>query len=523
MSDETRNGSDNTSDDIIYVAANGNGSAGKNTGVFANEVADELSDGLGWETPEETAPQTAVKKPAEVKAAVKKPEPAKAAAPKNPAPVKPAPVKPIPVKKAAEKPARATTRTPDPKSDGGGGAGFWRWSFRLIILLFLVAAGLTLYPTVSRFAAIEPLPPILAELSHMLRMQVGLDDQNMPADGPMTTVRPSADTPTLPLQTAPGAAIEQKLDQATNELQGLQRQLAQAYINIEGLSIRLEKRIASVEDKIANTAPVALTPGQIIDTPAGNAPFGNAGELMALQNRLNKLENATPEQTVDLAQVEERILAAQQQVAKAQGEIGETKIAVEGKITSVEEKIDALDQRMVLAGTGSAALALGLNNVQRASAKEGSFLVEITAVDEALRAKGFDTQLDVLKNHGTIGLVPVNQLALGFQSQIPTIIETVAAGQDPDWQSKTLARLRNLVIIRNVDDMEGDGLEAVLARMEHKLDNGDLSGALKASNMLPLEAQQMVAPWIKDLAARVAVETALREIFAGLISMMSKG
>ena len=69
-----------------------------------------------------------------------------------------------------------------------------------------------------------------------------------------------------------------------------------------------------------------------------------------------------------------------------------------------------------------------------------------------------------------------------------------------------LSSATSLVQVRPVGEVAGDSVEAIVARMETRLKNGDLQGALNEWNTLPQAAKDASQSYVNDLQARIEAE-----------------
>lgn len=85
-----------------------------------------------------------------------------------------------------------------------------------------------------------------------------------------------------------------------------------------------------------------------------------------------------------------------------------------------------------------------------------------------------------------------------------------AAARAPANGQGALARLTHalaaLVVVRRIDRVAGQGPDAVLARAERRVDEGDLAGAVKELDALPPAARTALADWRTGAERRVAIE-----------------
>ena len=71
-------------------------------------------------------------------------------------------------------------------------------------------------------------------------------------------------------------------------------------------------------------------------------------------------------------------------------------------------------------------------------------------------------------------------------------------GKDADkagWGQRIVYELSRIVSVRRVGEQAGDGPDAILARAERQVDDGDLDKALRTLDRLPPPARDAMAPW----------------------------
>lgn len=78
-----------------------------------------------------------------------------------------------------------------------------------------------------------------------------------------------------------------------------------------------------------------------------------------------------------------------------------------------------------------------------------------------------------------------------------------------------------LVTIRRVDDTAGDTPDALIARAEQALADGDVVGALAALDRLPPSAQRAIAPWRADAERRAEIDRAIAALRARALQTLA--
>lgn len=167
------------------------------------------------------------------------------------------------------------------------------------------------------------------------------------------------------------------------------------------------------------------------------------------------------------------------------------------------------------------ALALAFANLKQTMERGSGFANELDAV-KRLSGTSDDlandfAQLDRLSNEG---LSSEQTLIAGF-SDLAT--EAIAAtNQTPDasaWD-KMVGKARGALRFRRTGDVQGETTEAVLARMEYKFKAGHSEDVLTQANALDPRAQQVMAPWLTKIKARVIVEQAMIKLEDQLLTSL---
>ena len=81
-----------------------------------------------------------------------------------------------------------------------------------------------------------------------------------------------------------------------------------------------------------------------------------------------------------------------------------------------------------------------------------------------------------------------------------------APAGDGGFLARAAQALASIVVIRRTDRLSGDGPDAVLARAQQRLDEGDLDGALTALDRLPPAGRDAIAPWRAHAQRRLEID-----------------
>ncbi len=291
-----------------------------------------------------------------------------------------------------------------------------------------------------------------------------------------------------------------------------------------------DPRLASLTGEIA-----ALTAR--IETLATRPRTGD--ELSALAERINRLTATIDATEQRLAAVENRLapqlpdpVAADRRTAAIEATLKDLRSALAdlrrvaeqtspaaaapAAVETLSGRIGALEERIVsLATTGRASAGSSLtaeisalNSLNGALNSGRPFAQEIASVRALMGERASSlAQLDPTAGEG---LPTTAMLARRFAELAPALLR----GPDPDgsFLARLMSNAVRLVEVRPVGEPPGTSVGAVVARMETKLDRGDLPGALDESSLLPPAAKAAAADWIAAASRRRDGESAIKKL-----------
>ena len=248
------------------------------------------------------------------------------------------------------------------------------------------------------------------------------------------------------------------------------------------------------------------------------APSTSA-ELEELRQQVADLRNAPPAaQGADLTARIEALEAnagnapaneeLQQRLAALQSEIDGLKSSVDSAssgTTQLGERLTAVETEISQPGPEQAvARALAAAALKAATERGGSFASELQTFAQVAPD---DPAVEGLKAYAEQGVPTRADLARRLPSATNAIFDALRA---PDENQGIAARLMSsalsVVKVRPVGDVEGDTPEAVVARFEERVKNGELKAAVSEWNTLPEAARQASADFKQALDARIEVE-----------------
>lgn len=260
---------------------------------------------------------------------------------------------------------------------------------------------------------------------------------------------------------------------------------------------------------------------------------GSSDELAAMKSQIaalrSQLENA-PQAVADTSALESR-LAALENASNGGSDIA-------GKVEALESTVSALQSEKAAQDTANTDLTRRLTEaeaklneprddieVARAIAsaglkaaidRGGPFLAEL---DTLSRVTPDDPAVQSLRPFANTGVPSRAELTRSFPDVANAMLDTL---NQPDPNQGIVARLTDsalsLVKVRPVGNVEGEGPDAKIARMEDKLRNGDLKGAALEWDGLPDPAKSASGDYKTSLDARIQVEDLVNATLTRAIS-----
>ncbi len=185
------------------------------------------------------------------------------------------------------------------------------------------------------------------------------------------------------------------------------------------------------------------------------------------------------------------------------------------EITALQARVAALEAGQTRT-VNAAAAALAAASLAEATQGSGPFDAELAALE---RLMPLSAEVRALKPFAEGGAPSRAALAAEFDT---AAAKASIAARDPGEAGGFLARLRHalssIVTIRQVGTTTGDAPDAVLARADAAVAEGDIAGALTLLRDLPPTAAQAMAPWQSRALQRVAVDRQVAEVRSRAIS-----
>ena len=187
-------------------------------------------------------------------------------------------------------------------------------------------------------------------------------------------------------------------------------------------------------------------------------------------------------------------------------------------VTGLESRVQALEtsqNRTVDAAAAALASAL----LAEAADSSRPFDRELAALERVLP---LSPDAAALRRLAQSGAPTKAALAAGFDD---AAARASVAARDPGERAGFFDRLgyalANIVTVRRVGSLKGDMPDAVLARAERLVDDGDIDGALTTLNALPPKANAALADWRIGAERRAAIDRRVAAIRATALANLA--
>ena len=257
-----------------------------------------------------------------------------------------------------------------------------------------------------------------------------------------------------------------------------------------------------------------------------------AGEIAALNARVEALSARPADGTAaSLAEIERRLVAVERRapppdIAPLAARLGAIEAELQTLRKETAERLRLVEERVANLAAASratvsptlAAEIVALNLLREALATGAPFTAELAAVRALLGERA--APLAALAPAAASGLPTTTALARRFSELAPQLTRaSVPAGGFFDRLAHSAG---NLVDVRRVgEEPAGDDLASVVARMQARLERGDLAGAIDAAAKSPALAEGAAGEWLKTARLRRDADAALKTLIATALASLA--
>jgi hypothetical protein len=260
---------------------------------------------------------------------------------------------------------------------------------------------------------------------------------------------------------------------------------AEASLNL--MSSEIEGLKARIAEQAAATPKVDLSP---VET-----------KIAALEEKVAKV----PEANGLSADADARITALSEQVKSAEAAGTALKSEAETVHAALEMRIEAIEKKLDQPRDDvEVAVAIASAGLKAAIDRGGPFTAELSTL-EGINPE--DPAVKELKTFAASG-VPSRATLVADFPKVADAILAASRTDDPNqsFTDRLMSSALSAIQVRPVGEVEGEGPDAVVARMETRITNGDLAAAAAEWDKLPEPAKKASEAYKKTLDARIRVE-----------------
>jgi chromosome segregation ATPase len=259
---------------------------------------------------------------------------------------------------------------------------------------------------------------------------------------------------------------------------------------------------------------------EIADAKAATARL--AQRVDALKASGDRLEPALRTLQEETAGLKGDLASELKSVARTH-DVSRSLATVTGRLAALEQGFDGLEksEHDRNANAERIVLALELGNLKRVVERGVPYAKELAEVS---KVSGGKLNLSVLERYKAQGVPAVTELAREFRGFTHGIIDADSEQPDASILDRLLASAKSIVRVRRVSHTDGDNsVEAVVARMEASVNDGNLTLVIEEAKHLSPKAKTPARSWLEKVEARAAVERAIGDIDAELKASLGAG
>ena len=299
----------------------------------------------------------------------------------------------------------------------------------------------------------------------------------------------------------PAAPVVSRVDALASEVETLSQQLAgfSAQTGSDGAA-ELAARLDSLETGLAD---VAARSGEAGSDTVMLAPIEE--RIAGLESQIAALAEASPAADPALAAEIAELRAAQSGMQASLSELQSGSEALSDKLSRLESEQAALAEQVDAPSRQiDVARAIAAAGLKSAIDRGGSFMSELEAFASVAPD---DPAVAELRDLAARGVPSRSDLVAGYSDAASTAIAAADPGNpDAGLVDRLMSSAMSVVKVRRVGDVPGDSAEAIAARAEAHLFNGDLDAAVSEWNTLPEASLAATAEYGDALAARARAE-----------------
>jgi len=215
---------------------------------------------------------------------------------------------------------------------------------------------------------------------------------------------------------------------------------------------------------------------------------------------------------------------------------------IRGVVASLEGDMNKLNMAVDDARQGNEALAMIFKDVSRQDAGAAAMLLALSQLREMVSGDRtpFSKDLEMVRAlvggqpemqealaslapYAEIGLLSQDILKTEFKALAGDIVLAQLRGEDMSIKERALKRMNNLVRVRRRTEVKGQTTEAIVARAQYYLDQGNIRKAVIELQTLEAEPKAVAQPWLNAAQARVVADRVTQKISKIVLEKISVG
>jgi hypothetical protein len=263
------------------------------------------------------------------------------------------------------------------------------------------------------------------------------------------------------------------------------------------------------------------TVSNLAAAPAAASDTTLAARVSALETAAANNTGTSPSSGASSSDADQKIAALTAEVDQLKASLAQTTQNRASSDADVSKRLEDAEKKLNAPSQESAvARAIAAAALKAAIDRGGPFQPEL---DTYANVAPDDSAVADLKTFAQTG-IPSRADLIRRVSDVATAIVTSTQQDDPNqsWSDRLLTSAKSLVQVRPVGNVTGDSVEAITARFEDKVKNGDLPGAIAEWNSLPDPAKSASAAFKQSLEARIRVEDLVGDALSKAIANTGK-
>ncbi|MDQ0317944.1 hypothetical protein QO002_000082 [Pararhizobium capsulatum DSM 1112] len=259
---------------------------------------------------------------------------------------------------------------------------------------------------------------------------------------------------------------------------------------------------------------------EAIKTQLGQSPSPSV-DLAPLESRLAALEKASTGDasaaSADVSGLEAQITNLTNELTGLKSELADARQSTQASASELASRLDAAEKKIEEpASDVQLARAVAVTALKTAIDRGGPFLAELDALKSV---SADDPAVSGLTGDAATGVVSRADLVRDFPDAADSMLAAIN-GTDPNQGvfARLIDSASSAIRVRPVGSVEGTGPEAVVARIENKLSNGDLKGASLEWETLPDQAKSADNGFKAKLDQRIRVEGLIDSAVSGAMT-----